>query len=70
MRFTMKPNEIRNLTLEEIDEVLQDRRESLLQLRFQAAAWQLNNVKEIKTTKKEIARLLTIAGEMRLAEES
>ncbi len=65
----MKPNEIRNLTLEEIEAELQKHRETLLHLRLQSSVRQLSNTKEIRTTKREVARFLTIAHEVRLAQE-
>ena len=65
----MRPNEIRNLTLEEIGVELQKRREVLLNLRLQSSVRQLNNTKEIRTNKREVARLLTIAREISLAQE-
>jgi large subunit ribosomal protein L29 len=59
----MKPNEIRNLTVDEIHAEVADLRQELLDLRFQAAVGQLSNPKRIRTAKREIARLLTVANE-------
>lgn len=59
----MKPNEVRNLTLDEIHAEVAKRREELLDLRFQASVGQASNPKRIQTAKREIARLLTIAQE-------
>ena len=59
----MKPNEIRNLTAEEIQAEVDTRREELLDLRFQAAVGQASNPRRIRQAKREIARLLTVAGE-------
>lgn len=59
----MKPNEIRNMDLDEIREEVDKRREELLDLRFQAAVGQASNPRRIRTAKREIARLLTIAKE-------
>ena len=61
----MKPNEIRNMTVDEIHEEVAKRREELLDLRFQAAVGQASNPKRIRTAKREIARLLTVANEKR-----
>ncbi len=60
----MKPNEIRNLDIDEINEEVAKRREELLDLRFQAAVGQASNPKRIRTAKREIARLLTVAKEL------
>ncbi len=59
----MKPNEMRNLAPDEIRAEVAKRREELLDLRFQAAVGQASNPRRIRTAKREIARLLTIAKE-------
>lgn len=59
----MKPNEARNLTPEDIKEAVAERREELLDLRFQAAVGQATNPRRIRAAKREIARLLTVARE-------
>jgi len=59
----MKPNEARNLNAEEIKEAVAERRQELLDLRFQAAVGQASNPRRIRAAKREIARLLTVAHE-------
>ncbi len=59
----MKPNEARNLNAEEIKEAVDERREELMDLRFQAAVGQASNPRRIRAAKREIARLLTVARE-------
>jgi large subunit ribosomal protein L29 len=59
----MKPNEVRNLTLDEISAEVDKRREELLDLRIQAAVGQASNPKRIRTAKREIARCLTVVRE-------
>jgi large subunit ribosomal protein L29 len=59
----MKPNEARNLNAEENKEAVEERREELLDLRFQAAVGQATNPRRIRAAKREIARLLTVARE-------
>lgn len=59
----MKPNEVRNLTLAEIQAEVDKRREELLDLRIQAAVGQASNPKRIRTAKREIARCLTVVRE-------
>ena len=66
----MKPNEARNLSVEEIAAEVDKRREELLDLRFQATVGQASNPKRIRTAKREIARLLTISQEMQTSGES
>jgi large subunit ribosomal protein L29 len=60
----MKSSEIRNLSDAEIRNEVTKRREELLDLRFQSAIGQAANPRRIRTAKREIARLLTIAREM------
>ena len=59
----MRPNEIRDLGVDEIHEQVAKLREELLDLRIQTAVGQASNPKRIRTAKREIARLLTIARE-------
>ena len=59
----MTPNEIRNLTVDEIRQEINERREKLLDLRFQASVGQASNPRLIRSYKRDIARLLTIASE-------
>ena len=59
----MKPNEIRNLSREEIADEVNGLREELLDLRFQAAVGQASNPRRIREAKREIARLMTVARE-------
>ncbi len=66
----MKPNEVRNLSVEEIASEIDKRREELLDLRFQATVGQASNPKRIRTAKREIARLLTISQEMQSSGEA
>jgi large subunit ribosomal protein L29 len=59
----MKPNEARNLNAEDIKEAVSERRQELLDLRFQAAVGQATNPRRIRAAKREIALLLTVARE-------
>lgn len=59
----MKPNEIRNLSPDEIEAEVNKRRQELLDLRFQAAVGQVSNPRRIRAAKREIARLLTVGTE-------
>jgi large subunit ribosomal protein L29 len=59
----MKPNEIRNLTPDEIQDEVDKRREELMDLRFQTKVGQASNPRRIRTAKREIARFLTVARE-------
>ncbi len=59
----MKPSEARNLSPDEIASEVAKRRKELLELRIQASVGQASNPKRIGVAKREIARLLTIAGQ-------
>jgi len=62
------PTEIEKLShaidIKELKKSVQDHTKKLSDLRFKFAANQLKNVKEIHTTKKEIARMMTIIKEL------
>jgi len=56
----MKIKELKDKTQESLEKLLQEKREKLRQLRFELSQDKLKNVSEIKNTKKDIARILTI----------
>jgi len=55
----MKPNEIRELTDEDLASKVKDSRAELFNLRFQLATGQLDNTGRIAAVKRDIARLHT-----------
>lgn len=59
----MKAKEIRDLTTSEIEEQIKSSKEELFNLRFQLATGQLEETARIRTVRKTIARLKTVAGE-------
>ena len=63
----MKANEIRNLSVEELDKKLADLKKDLFNLRLQHATNQLDNPIRIAEVKKDIARVKTIIREQQLA---
>lgn len=52
--------ELRQKSKEELKEMVKEWQEKLRQLQFDLKAGKLKNVKDIKKTKKEIARMLTL----------
>ncbi|ANS88835.1 50S ribosomal protein L29 [Staphylococcus pseudintermedius] len=62
----MKAKEIRDLTTSEIEEQIKSSKEELFNLRFQLATGQLEETARIKTVRKTIARLKTVAREREL----
>ena len=59
----MKATELRNLTVEQLNEKLKELKTELFNLRFQHAVNQLDNPHKIADVKKDIARVMTILHE-------
>ena len=59
----MRARDLRDLTDEELDVELADRRQELFNLRFQSATGALENTARLKLPKREIARILTVRTE-------
>jgi large subunit ribosomal protein L29 len=56
----MKIAELRQKSKEELQRILQEKREKLRILRFDLSLGKVKNVREIRETKKDIARILTL----------
>ena len=61
----MKAQELRNLSLDEIDDKVESLRKERFNLRFQAASGQLENTSRVRAVRREIARALTVARSKR-----
>jgi large subunit ribosomal protein L29 len=59
----LRARDLRDLTDEELDMQLADRRQELFNLRFQGATGALDNTARLKLAKREIARILTVRTE-------
>jgi len=59
----MKSIELRKRDKKELEKIVQELRKKLNDLRFKFSSGKLKNVKEINSSKKEIARILTIIKE-------
>ena len=59
----MKARDLRDMTDDELEHELAQRRQELFNLRFQAATGALENTARVKLAKKEIARILTVTSE-------
>ena len=64
----MKASEIRELSKEEIQIQLTELRHELLNLRFQMVTGQLTDTSQIRSTRRDIARMETILREKEMAE--
>jgi len=65
----MKARDLRNKSEEELHSLLHQKREALRQLRFDLVAGKVKNLREIRSIKKDIARILTVINEKRKAKE-
>jgi len=59
----MKPNEIRDLSADDIREKIQEQEDELANLRIQLTTRQLENPLLVRETRRELARLKTILRE-------
>jgi large subunit ribosomal protein L29 len=66
----LRARELRDLTDDELQQKLEERRQELFNLRFQSATGALENPARLKLAKREIARILTVRSERELAQES
>ena len=60
----MKANEIRKLSVEQLNEKLTGLKKDLFYLRMQHATNQLDNPLKIQETKRDIARVMTVLREL------
>jgi large subunit ribosomal protein L29 len=61
----MKGNELRDLSVEELESKSQELNQELFNLKFQLATGQLENSARLPQTRKDIARVMTILREKR-----
>ena len=66
----MKPQDIRELTDEEIQERIGELKEEQFRLRFRGATMELENPKLINQIRRDLARMNTILRERELAQQS
>ncbi len=66
----MRPKELRDLSDQELEEKLHERRQELFNLRFQSATGALENSARLRLAKREIARILTVRNERASAAET
>lgn len=65
---SVKPSELRNMNLGEIETKLSDAREELMKLRFQQVTGQLSDSSRLRILRREVARMQTILHEQKAAE--
>lgn len=59
----MKAKELRGKNINELKREVEDKKETVRQLRFEISMKQAKNHREIRNAKREISRLLTIISE-------
>lgn len=64
----MKSAEIRELSTEEIKTNIDDSRQELMNFRFQMAVGSLKDYTQVRSTRRNIARMLTILNQREMAE--
>ena len=66
----MKPTEIREMGLEEMQRKRDDMKEEMFNLRFQHGVGQLENTARLKQTRRDIARIETLIREQQRADKT
>ena len=66
----MKPNKVREMSEVELNNELSNLKAQLFRLRFQSATNQLDNPLQIKSVRKDIARVKTVLRERELKEQN
>jgi large subunit ribosomal protein L29 len=61
----MSAEAFRDMTLDQLDDQLQKLKKEQFNLRFQRASGQLENTSRVRTVRRDIARLLTVARAQR-----
>jgi large subunit ribosomal protein L29 len=64
----MNIEDVRNFTLDQLDDELIKLKREQFNLRFQKAGAQLNNTARVREVRRTIARIKTVAREKRVAE--
>ena len=65
----MKANEIRKMSVEQLNEKLTGLKKDLFYLRMQQATNQLDNPLKIQETKRDIARVMTVLRELQASDK-
>ena len=58
-----RPSELRDMSDEDLEHRLAERRQELFNLRFQSVTGALENTARLKLAKREIARILTVRNQ-------
>jgi large subunit ribosomal protein L29 len=61
----MKAGDLRSMSLDQLDDQLAKLKKEQFNLRFQRASGQLENTSRVRQVRRDIARVLTLAGQKR-----
>ena len=61
----MNPEDIRRMTVDQLDDEVLKLKKEQFNLRFQKASGQLENTSRVRQVRRDIARVLTLAGQKR-----
>ena len=64
----LKPDDLRQMTVDQLDEELMKLKKERFNLRFQRATGQLENTSRVREVRRDIARIRTIARQKRAAQ--
>ena len=64
-----KAAELRAMTVEDLQQQLEERKDDLFQLRIQNATHQLENYAQLSTNRREVARIMTVLTELVRADD-
>ena len=64
----MKPDDLRSMTLDQLDDEVLKLKKEQFNLRFQRATGQLENTARVRQVRRDIARMKTIAAQKRARE--
>ena len=64
----MKAEELKGKTLDELNDALLQLKKEQFNLRFQEATGQLENTARVRQVRRDIARIKTVAGQLKAAE--
>ena len=65
----LKTNELRNLSIDELQDKADKLKKELMQYRFQAKTAKLERQNVLKETRRDIARILTVMSELKNEKE-
>jgi large subunit ribosomal protein L29 len=60
-----KPDDLRHMTVDQLDDELLKLKKERFNLRFQRATGQLENTSRVREVRRDIARIRTVAGQKR-----